>query len=581
MTEKLFSTYDIAQLMQASPGEVCAWMQQGILPYMRLPNGPIRISQRGLGLFLKSRGLENSGLLETALSQDYVPVEPESPAAAGRTQTRSHIDTAVKAARRINPPVDLSDDEDFLFEIPAPAQPADELDFRSEAELAADSVDQGPAPSQQAAEAAEIEPPQPEAVESSVQDDPAPAAPAQGPGRQVDPAEQVAEALLVEAVQRRASHIHLEPDWEGLTLRLRIDSVLQTIDTFARGLPEAMGPAVVENLRQLAGLDDAPPNKPQSGSFTFAVDQRDVECVLSTWPTRKGTRVTIQVIDTNKPVVSFDNLGLARQEAALLTSLMAEPCGLILVAGLPRSGRYTTLNAMVQRLNSPGRNIITIEKTPEYDQPGVSQSSMTAELDIELADALRAVARQDADVIMVQELTDPPAAKEAVNMALQGRLVLAGMYAESGPDAIGSLLEMGLDSWSLSKALLAVLAPWTVRRLCQHCRKIIVPDDTLLRTLGLSRSDLTFPVFGPTGCPHCHHIGYDGRTGCFSLIENDRVLGATIRHGGDVAEIERTALQNGTHSLAEAAMEKVADGVTSLAEIARVLPHQLFVRSRN
>jgi type II secretory ATPase GspE/PulE/Tfp pilus assembly ATPase PilB-like protein len=572
MTEKLFSTYDIAQLMQTTPGTVVEWMHRGVLPYMRLPNGPIRISQRGLSLFLKSRGLEGSGLLEAALESAGNP--PDAPAGQYQpepAEARTATLPVPATPGRIDPPVDLSDDEEFLYQPPGSPGSAELEASRPEPAdqpLADQPVAEQADQDDRQAPPAAAEPPA--GADRTIQ--------ARTPDPQSPPADRIAEALLVQAVARRATHIHLEPNWDELNLRLRIDGVLQPIDPIDADLPAGLGPRVAGSLLRQAGLDDKA-DRCASGSFTFVCDDRDVQCFVSTWPTRRGRRMTLRLLDTARSLPELAHLGLRREDQALLAQLMAEPCGLILVAGLPRSGRYTTLNAMVNKLNGPGRNIITIEKSSQYDLAGVNQSSMEAELEIELADALRAVGRQDADVVMVQELTDAPSARVAMDLARQGRLVLAGLYADSGPDAIGTLVEMGLDSWSVSKSLLAVVSPWTVRRLCEHCRQIVVPDDRVLCSLGLSRSDLTFPVFGPTGCDRCHGVGYAGRTGCFSIIEVDRKLAKVIRQDGDVASIERTALQNGTHSLGESAMEKVADGTTSLEEIARVLPHQIFVRA--
>ncbi len=567
MTEKLFSTYDIAQLMQTTPGTVVEWMQRGVLPYMRLPNGPIRISQRGLSLFLKSRGLEGSGLLEAALES----AQDQPDALAGQYQPEpAEVRTATLPAPqgqgRIDPPVDLSDDEEFLYQPPgsagsaecesSPPAPNDHLVTEQT------DLDEQPGP---------LDTPQTPAGQDGLLE-------SEPPNPEAPPADRIAEALLIQAVARRATHIHLEPNWDELNLRLRIDGVLQPVDPIDADLPAGLGPRVAGSLLRQAGLDEKTDGC-GNGSFTFVCDDRDVQCSVSTWPTRRGRRMTLRLMDTARSLPDLAHLGLRREDQAVLAQLMAEPCGLILLAGLPKSGRYTTLNAMVNELNGPGRNIITIEKSGEHDLAGVNQSSMEAELEIELADALRAVGRQDADVVMVQELTDAPSARVAMDLARQGRLVLAGLYADSGPDAIGTLLEMGLDSWLVSKSLLAVISPWTVRRLCEHCRQIVVPDDQVLRSLGLSRSDLTFPVFGPAGCDRCHGVGYAGRTGCFSIREVDRKMAKVIRQDGDVASIERTALQNGTHSLGESAMEKVADGTTSLEEIARVLPHQIFVRA--
>ncbi len=593
LKSSLFSTYQIAGMFHTTPAAVVEWMQQGQLPFVRLPHGPIRVSEGGLRMFCRNRGLDAEGLLQADPAEVFGSWKPqvespaEDPCATPEpvSQEPSSTDAPpqepanppaepARAQRReepFRPPVDLSNDIAFLESfLNTEAPPAPAPAGCNEAREASRS--QEPPPARQETQAPETldvqEAParaetQPEAEEVSIQQ---------------DPAQAVAWALLSDAVSRRATHVHIEPHWDDMDVRLRIDGVLQPMDNLSEQLPDGLGARVIATLKEMAGLDGES-LRPESAGFTFAFQSRDVTCMLFSLPTRRGQRLSLELTDTAKSLPRLGHLGLDREDETQLRRLMSEPSGLILVAGRPHSGRTTTLNAMVLELNNPSRNVITIEKDPAPGLGECNQASVSTQLDMPCWEVIDACCRQDPDVLMIHELPDARSVRSATQAAGQGRLVLAGLNAQSAPEALASLLQMGIDPWALSRALLGVVVPKALRKLCDRCRRIVVPQDETLEAMGLSREDLNFPVFGPEGCPECNHSGYKGKTGVFSILEADADILQALHHGADRASIERAALQAGMRSLGEAAMKKVADAQTSIEEVQRTMPHELFVRS--
>jgi len=570
MTEKLYSIYQVADLLGSTPASVVEWMQAGSLPCMRLPDGPVRISGHGLKLFMKSQGMNFDSLVARDGSEqgsyESVPRAPQQPA---ETEPEFFSPPPARAENDFNdfsPPVDLSDDEDFLTN---PMPPT------SRGYLAENPTQSEPIPTYKPAETPREQRQVIEEIETPAQVCETPANTAMLEVSD-DCQARAAETILSWAVERRASHIHIEPDWDNLYLRMRIDGVLQDTRDLTESLPEGIGPGIIANLKALAGLD-LEKRQPQVAEFSLAAGERDIECRLSTYPTLRGERLVIAVVDTSAESPKLDSLGLDREDELSLRRLLSESCGLVVVAGRPRSGRGTVLKAMVASLTAPDRNIISIENSPSLEPSGINQ----AVVEFTVADALFAAGSQDPDVVMVDEISDAQTASAAMNLALGGTLVLAGIHAPSGPGAIEGLIQFNLDRWALSKVLLAVVTPRTIRRLCENCRKIVPPPAPLLESLGLSAKDINFPIYEASGCPQCHHCGYDGRTALFNLIEINQTIATVIRKGGDASAVDRSALQAGMKSLAETAIQKLRDGVTSLDEIVRVIPHSAFIRTRD
>lgn len=594
LASNLFSTYQVASIFHTTPADVVEWMQQGKLPFVRLPNGPIRVSEGGLRLFCKNRGVDPDDVLASARAEMFTPNGPQiqanaelppvthkpphqtedsdpSPAAEQKPQSPPRQAHRPEPREDFRPPIDLSNDLSALESLVKRPRPAS-LPPKPQ-------TPQAPQPQAQQTdhEAPHAPDETPQAPEDRARTPQAPQAVAEA-DRADALADQVAEALLADAISRRATHVHIEPRWDEIDVRLRIDGVLQPMDNLTDRMPEGLGPRVVASLKSLAGLEEQD-RRPASAQFNFAVEDHDVRCHLASLPTSAGQRLLLELTDCSITPPSLSELGLAREDEVQVRRMMSQRSGLILVAGQPGSGRKTMLNAMVLELTRPERSVITIENAPNPALENLNQTTLTTEMDISCADVIAACCMQDPDVIMVQDLPDAQAVRSALEATQQGKLVLAGLQAESAPDAVSALLEMGIDPWSLSRNLLGVITPQTVRKLCRQCRRIIVAPDELLESMGLARGDLNFPVFGPEGCPACNHSGYRGKTGLFAILENDAAVTAAIRAGADAATIERAALQAGMRSLGEAAMRKVADAVTSIQEVARVMPHELFVRS--
>jgi len=399
------------------------------------------------------------------------------------------------------------------------------------------------------------------------------APPAEAPRivRAADSAAQVAEAILRDAVVRGAGYIHLESRSEGLRLRLRVDGVLHEKPNFARRLPNELGPKLIKHFKLLAGLEGGRSSLPGVGRFTRTVDGHEMEFRLAGFPIVAGERIVIRVVDREAARLGLSELGLEASDEAYLRGLLARRFGLVVLAGPPRSGKATSLRAMVGELAGAGRSIITVEKAAEAAIDGVSRARVDPAAGFTFAAAARACIDQDVDAIMIEELRDPVTASAALEAALDGRIVLAGMNATSGPAALASLLRMHLEPWPLASALAAIIEQRTVRKLCQACRRQVAPGADVLEKLGLAREQVDFPVFAAAGCESCGNCGYAGRIGLFSIMRIEGELAQAVRDGAGIESVSRAAAGAPAATLLDVGLEKARAGLTSLAELARIL----------
>lgn len=510
MPERMYSTYQVADLLGATPSEVGEWIRKQWLPVKHYADGPARISETGLIQFLKQRGVDIEAVMAKVVVRE---------AQSERDWEEVHEGQVVPASA-VGPPL--------LEALPA-AGPSDAADTAKSAEA--------PKPA----------------------DGPSPA----------DAAARVAEAIMKDAAARHASHIHLEFGRNGLALRLRIDGVLHDKLNFSRRLPRALGPWVVERFVELAGADPAQRQRPQAGSFFHSVDGREIDFHISACPTLHGEKLLVRLLERRRALPDLAQLGLDAPDQRSIQRVLAEPAGLILVAGPPRSGTTTTLLAMLETLVSPERNVVAVEDSAALEVEGLVQSCPAG--DFTFAEAVQASAAQDADAIMVGGIVEPGVARAAVKAAAGGRLVLGAMRAHSAPASAGALLAMGVGPELLSSVLLAVIAQRLLRKLCDDCKCRADPPKKLLEELALRPRELGSATYAARGCPRCSKTGYSGRTGVFSVLEMDQAISALLRGGADVGTMERAALRHGMKPLRQAALEKVRAGVTSLEEVARIL----------
>lgn len=364
-------------------------------------------------------------------------------------------------------------------------------------------------------------------------------------------------ALLGQAVRDRASDIHIEPFESNSVVRFRVDGTLRDIVRPPRGLHAAL----VSRLKILASLDIAEKRLPQDGRISLRIAGRSIDLRLSTLPTAHGERAVLRLLEKDQGRLDLAALGLDPQLLAQLDRLIRQPHGIVLVTGPTGSGKTTTLYAAISRLDASTTNILTVEDPVEYDLPGIGQTPVNPRIDMSFAAALRAILRQDPDVIMIGEIRDLETAQIAVQASLTGHLVLATLHTNDACSAVTRLTDMGIEPFLLSSSLLGVMAQRLVRTLCPDCR-VQVPGATPAR-------------WRAVGCARCGHTGYFGRTGIHELLEVDPTVADLIHRGATEAQLRDHARGRGMRSLREDAERWIANGTSSLEEVLRVTRNDL------
>jgi general secretion pathway protein E len=373
-------------------------------------------------------------------------------------------------------------------------------------------------------------------------------------------------ALLTEAIKENASDIHIESFENRLLVRFRVDGVLRE----ALQPPRALGPLLVSRVKVMAHLDIAEKRLPQDGRISLRVAGRPVDVRVSTIPSGHGERVVMRLLDKQEGRLDLQHLGMEPASEVLLDKLVHRPHGILLVTGPTGSGKTTTLYAALTRLNDRKRNIMTVEDPIEYYLDGISQTQVNTKVEMTFARGLRAILRQDPDVVMVGEIRDLETAEIAVQASLTGHLVLSTLHTNSAVGAITRLRDMGVEPFLLSSSLIGVLAQRLVRKLCPHCKQPYTASPTDCKILGLTPETETPPtLYAPVGCEHCNQSGYRGRTGIFELVPVEPAMQAMIHEGVGEMELERHA-RNFTPSIRDDGRRRVLAGETSLEELVRV-----------
>jgi general secretion pathway protein E len=357
-------------------------------------------------------------------------------------------------------------------------------------------------------------------------------------------------ALLTQATREGASDIHIEAFENTSLVRFRIDGTLRDVVRPKRALHAAL----VSRIKIMAQLDIAEKRLPQDGRIALRVGGRALDVRVSTLPTGHGERVVLRLLEKNLDRLDLTNLGMADRALAAFDRLAHQPHGIVLVTGPTGSGKSTTLYAAIRRLDSASTNIMTVEDPIEYDIEGIGQTQVNPKIEMTFARALRAILRQDPDVVMIGEIRDLETAQIAVQASLTGHLVLATLHTNDAASAVTRLIDMGVEPFLLSSSLLAVLAQRLIRKLCLHCKQ----------------PDASGRGFVPVGCAQCGHTGYQGRTGIYELLSIDDGLRALIHRGASDAEIRSAGEAAGMVPLRSDAMRWVAAGLTSQEEVLRV-----------
>lgn len=355
-------------------------------------------------------------------------------------------------------------------------------------------------------------------------------------------------ALVAQAVQQGASDIHLEPTDHGMTVRFRRDGVMEE----ALSLPGEVAPMLVSRVKVMARLDIAEKRLPQDGRISLTLGNRKIDVRVSTLPARGGERVVMRILDQTAVSLNLPDLGLDQYSREAFQEALSSPNGIILVTGPTGAGKTTTLYAALKTLTDGRRNILTIEDPVEYAVPGVGQTQVDTRVGLTFAQGLRAILRQDPDIVMVGEIRDRETAEIAVQAALTGHLVLSTVHANSAAGAITRLRDFGVEPFLIAATLRAVLAQRLVRLVCPHCVGEEELSHSLAERLGLTEGIV---VAKANGCEHCHHTGYQKRQGLFELIAADAPVRALINEGASEAKLETTGLRHSLRASARAAVE--------------------------
>ena len=380
------------------------------------------------------------------------------------------------------------------------------------------------------------------------------------------PAIRLINGIIADAARQGVSDIHIEPYETGLVFRMRIDGVLR--ETLR--MPPHVAPVVVSRVKVMARLDIAERRLPQDGRIGLTLGGKLIDVRVSTLPSRAGERVVLRLLDKDNAAIDLETLGMSGAIRQMLRDALAEPNGIVLVTGPTGSGKTTTLYAGLKRLNDGSRNILTVEDPVEYAVDGVGQTQINPQVGLSFAAGLRAILRQDPDVVMVGEIRDRETAEIAVQAALTGHLVLSTVHTNDAVGAITRLRDMKVEPFLIASTLRAVLAQRLVRRLCPACRAPVPAAASLVGLLGIEAGTT---VYEPRGCPACGGAGYKGRIGLFEAVRVDDTIRRLINAGGDEAAISAHAFRSSPR-LAAAARALVVDGTTSAEEAIRVSRHE-------
>jgi type IV pilus assembly protein PilB len=387
----------------------------------------------------------------------------------------------------------------------------------------------------------------------------------------------VTQMIMREALLLLASDIHLEPMIERLRVRLRVDGLLET----HLEVPNSLKLSLVSHIRVLCGLDPEKgvgSAKPEDGRMVVTVDGQDADLRLATFPTSYGDKAVLRIMPRQTKLPGLEELGLLPAHAALVRQLILRPQGMIIATGPTGSGKSTTLYTFLQILNDASRNIVTLEDPIEINLPGLIQGSIQPKLGFGFADGLRAILRQDPNVIMVGEVRDNETAEIACRAALTGHMLLTTLHTTSAVGAVARLLDMGIEPFLLASALTAAFAQRLARRVCDGCRETAAPSaeeraqlEALAAHAGLQASADSFPALHRgRGCPDCRFSGYKGRVLIFEAVPSTAELRPLIMRKASADELRQAAARGGMEPLLADGLRKVQSGATTLAEIIRV-----------
>lgn len=371
--------------------------------------------------------------------------------------------------------------------------------------------------------------------------------------------------IFSQAVKSQASDIHIEPYQQNLQVRFRLDGVLHNV----LSPPRRLHAAIVSRIKVMARLDIAEKRLPQDGRTEVKIGDRLVDVRVSCLPTAFGERVVLRLLEKSGKLLSLDEIGLSPDGLAEMKRLLQLSHGIILVTGPTGSGKTTTLYAALSHINSPDKNILTIEDPIEYQLDGIGQMQVNPKINLNFASGLRSMVRQDPDVILVGEIRDLETAEIAIHASLTGHLVFSTLHTNDAASAITRLTDMGIEPFLASSSVQAIIAQRLVRILCPHCKEAYEPEEAQWAELG-SSSEGTGSIFRADGCGKCLETGYRGRSGIYEFMRMTEAIKGLVLKTSDANQIGKAARAQGMVSLRDDGINKVIEGRTTISEVLRV-----------
>jgi general secretion pathway protein E len=376
-------------------------------------------------------------------------------------------------------------------------------------------------------------------------------------------------AIIMEAIQQRASDIHFEPNEKGLFIRYRIDGVLQK----RASPPKEYRSQLITRIKVMAKLDIAEQRMPQDGRIKLKMGRREIDFRVSSIPIVHGERIVLRILDRDNIVLGLEKLGMSEGILLEFKKLISMPEGIILVTGPTGSGKTTTLYSAISEINSPEKNIMTIEDPVEYKLSDIAQIGVNPKINLTFAKGLKHILRQDPDAIMVGEIRDMETAEIAIQSSLTGHLVLSTLHTNDAPSAIARLFDMGIESYLLTSSIIGVLAQRLVRKICSNCKVSYKPKEEELKGLEIEEN---VEFYKGSGCEKCFQSGYKGRHGIYELMKVTSSLKSQIMKSVDANSIKKSFKKQTKEDLMKSGASLVRRGITTSFEVFRVVKTERF-----
>jgi general secretion pathway protein E len=373
--------------------------------------------------------------------------------------------------------------------------------------------------------------------------------------------------IFFQAVKRNASDIHIEPFEKEIRVRYRIDGVMYT----AMNPPKRIQGALTSRIKIMAHLDIAEKRVPQDGRIAIKVADKAYDIRVSVLPVTFGERIVMRLLDKSRTFTGLKDIGFSDRDLKVIEHTIHRPNGIIYVTGPTGSGKTSTLYSILNKLNSPEFNIITVEDPVEYQMAGVGQVGVREKVGLTFAAALRSILRQDPDIVMIGETRDQETAQIAVQAALTGHLVLSTLHTNSAPASITRLIDMGVEPFLIASSVVMVVAQRLVRKLCPHCKKAYHPNKELLEKVGLSdKESKSIKFYEPVGCDECNNTGYRGRVAIFEIMEMTQAIAKLTMERSETGVIREQAIKDGMIPLIKDGLRRIKDGLTTIEEVIAV-----------